>query len=166
MNNEKIITVMYLSGDSITLISKQLNIDRRSIYRILEKNDVSLRIRNKNICVICTKSCDKNICGTCNTNLRRYRMKKLAVEYLGGKCNRCNWSGDFSGYDFHHIDRAKKEYEVSGTNLAAKSWDNIKKELENCELLCALCHRLEHSNYQNEKFLSVLETYKGILRGN
>lgn len=165
MENEKLILKMYLSGDSVTTISNQLNTGRRTIYRILEKNKITLRIRNNYACSICSKSCEKNICPSCNTNLRRYRIKKLSIDYLGGKCNRCGWSGDYSGFDFHHIDRSKKSHETSATTLATKSWEEIKLELDKCELLCALCHRLEHSGYNDDRFIKAVEKYKGILTG-
>jgi hypothetical protein len=36
-------------------------------------------------------------------------------------------------------------------------WDDIKKELDKCILLCAICHRIEHSQYNNELFLKEAE---------
>lgn len=34
-----------------------------------------------------------------------------------------------------------------------------KQELDKCELLCALCHREEHSDY--DKLYELSKTYKG-----
>ena len=36
-------------------------------------------------------------------------------------------------------------------------WELVKLELDKCDLLCALCHRLEHSNYKNPIFLNEAE---------
>jgi hypothetical protein len=47
--------------------------------------------------------------------------------------------------------------------MANMSWDRVKNELDKCDLLCALCHRLEHSNYSNEKLKEVAKNYQGKL---
>jgi hypothetical protein len=160
--DEKIIE-MYNSGIIATVIGENLKISRRTVYRVLEKNNIPLQktlVKNvKRNCLVCNKECINNLCGTCNTNLRRYRVKEKSVEYLGGKCNRCGWSGHISGFDFHHTDPSKKDFGPSGVNLANKSWEVAKKELDKCELLCALCHREEHSNY--EKLYLLSKTYTG-----
>lgn len=158
--DEKIIE-MYEAGIPANTIYKNLKIGKKTVYRVLNKNGVTLQKDIKKNCLICNKECDKNICGTCNTNLRRYRVKKLAVEYLGNKCERCGWQGDLSGYDFHHKDPSKKDFTPSAVELANKSWDRVKTELDKCELLCALCHRLEHSSYK--KLEEVSFVYNGKL---
>jgi len=157
--DEKIIE-MYNSGVNATTIAKTLDIGRRTIYRVLDKYNIPLhKTKPKNNCLVCEKECDKKLCGTCNTNLRRYRVKKKAVEYLGGCCERCGWSGHFSGLDFHHIEPNEKDFSPSAMELAKKSWEKVKNELDKCELLCALCHRLEHSKYD------LLEQYYDLYSG-
>lgn len=151
----------YNSGISANEISKELKIGKKTVYRVLNKNGITLQKNIKKNCLICNKECEKNLCGTCNTNLRRYRVKKLAVEYLGSSCERCGWKGDLSGFDFHHKDPNKKDFNPSALQLANKSWILVKKELDKCELLCALCHRLEHSNYSDLDQISLI--YKGKL---
>jgi len=161
---EQTVIEMYVSGDIATHIHNTLDINRRRVYRILERNDVELQSdkpKETKACVICDREIHKKrICSTCNTNLRRYRVKKMAVTYLGGSCNRCDWSGDLSGYDFHHTDG--KDFNLTGVSMANRKWGEVKKELDRCELLCALCHRLEHSKYDDELFMSEAEDYKGI----
>lgn len=78
--------------------------------------------------------------------MRRWnRIKIKAVEYKGGKCSKCESSTYHpSCYDFHHNDPATKEF--VWTKLRLKSWDKITKELDKCDLLCCICHRLEHLN--------------------
>lgn len=151
---------LYISGINITNISKNLGICRRSIYRILRKHNIKLSTKSKSYsCLICELSCTKKICTVCNTNLRRYRVKKQCVLYLGNKCNKCGWSGHLAGYDFHHKNQNLKTFKPSATNLANRSFEVVKKELDNCELLCAICHRIAHSNY--ESLIKISEIYNG-----
>ena len=72
----------------------------------------------------------------------------VSVNYLGGKCKQCGWSGDLSGFDFHHRDKDEKHFDPSAAKLANKSWEVVKQELNKCDLLCAICHRKEHSKYE------------------
>ncbi len=63
------------------------------------------------------------------------KRKELCLEYLGGKCVVC---GTTHNLQFDHIKREGKKYEIS-TKLTNK-WDNLKEELDKCQLLCAPCH--------------------------
>lgn len=155
--DEKIIE-LYDSNVSATDIANNLKIARKTVYRALERHNVILHKYRPNNCLLCGKESKKKLCGTCNTNLRRYRAKKLAVDYLGGKC-KCGWSGDVSGFDFHHRNPEEKSFNVSGLKLASISWEEAKVELDKCNLLCALCHRLEHSSYDKLEVISL--KYKG-----
>ena len=156
--DEKVIE-MYNSGINATVISNKLKIGRKTVYRVLNKHKIELHKTKEKKCLVCDKTCVKNICGTCNTNLRRFRVKQQCVEYLGGKCNRCDWSGHISGFDFHHLDPNKKDFSPSAVNLANRTWELVKQELDKCELLCALCHREEHSDYV--KLYEISKIYTG-----
>lgn len=160
MERDKKIIEMYTSGILAKNIALDLGIGKKTVYRVLNKYDITLQSTIKNNCLVCDKICDKKLCNTCNTNLRRYRVKKLAVNYLGGKCKKCNWVGDLSGYDFHHLDPTKKDFSPNAANLANKSWDVVKLELDKCDLLCAICHRLEHSNYGALEDISLIYSGK------
>ena len=143
-------------------ISRELSIQRKNVYLILERFNVSLKEHKKENCKICNKHIANNSkgrtkCGTCSTNIRRYKIKKKAVEYKGGCCKKCNWTGDISGFDFHHLNPNEKDFEINGKNIAGMKWEIVKLELDKCDLLCALCHRLEHSNYKNPIFLNEAE---------
>ena len=59
-------------------------------------------------------------------------------EYLGGKCVKC---GTTHNLQFDHIKREGKKYEIS-TKLTNK-WDNLKEELDKCQLLCVDCHKVK-----------------------
>jgi len=76
---------------------------------------------------------------------RRKKLKKMSVEYKGGKCERCGYDKYIGALDFHHIDPSTKDSDISGKKQTA-SWEKVKKELDKCILLCANCHREEHSH--------------------
>jgi len=80
--------------------------------------------------------------------INRWRKRKdLAVEYKGGKCERCSIQGHSSIFDFHHKD--PKEKDCNWTKLRLKAWSSITTELDKCSLLCSNCHRLTHYEMYN-----------------
>jgi len=111
-------------------------------------------------CLICDKAqqgSKRKYCNTCWTRLKRYMLRVKAVEYKGALCQRCGWSGDASGFDFHHRDPGQKDFAISSPNN--HSWLTVKTEIDKCDLLCALCHRLEHKGHPSEKLLKAAETF-------
>lgn len=71
------------------------------------------------------------------------RLRKIkAVEYLGGRCNRCGKDWHPSIYEFHHRDPTTKDRDPS--KMLSLSWGRLAAELDKCDLLCANCHRLTH----------------------
>ncbi len=111
------------------------------------------------ICTLCKKNESRTTrtrCQPCNTKIRRHRAKQAAVKLLGSKCVKCGWSGNILAFEFHHL--RDKEFNI-GRSIN-KSWAVIKEELKKCELLCSNCHRIEHSN-RDEEFLKVVKDYKG-----
>lgn len=80
------------------------------------------------------------------TTRNRNRLRKIkAVEYLGGRCNKCGKDWHPAVFEFHHID--PKEKDLQPSQALQMSWENFKKELDKCILLCANCHRMVHHNY-------------------
>lgn len=75
---------------------------------------------------------------------RRQELKLKAVEYKGGKCSKCGYDQNIHALDFHHLDPKAKELNISRDALS-KPWEQVKKELDKCILLCANCHREVHS---------------------
>lgn len=77
--------------------------------------------------------------------ISKYAKKFRAIEYLGGKCERC---GDTNWYhlEFHHFE--KREFTVS--SLLNKRWSRIKKELDKCKLYCGNCHQEFHSEERGD----------------
>lgn len=165
MSEKEIIEKMINEGKSNVKIAEVIGCHRTTIPKKINKYGIDdsfreikkqkFKLEKKVGCVICDKPTDskRRRCSVCDTNIRRYRARKAGVEYLGGECNRCDWSGDISGYDFHHL--RDKKFNLNGLNMANKKWVLVKEELDKCELLCALCHRLEHSNYMNDMFIEI-----------
>ena len=90
----------------------------------------------------------KRICKKCRCEAvqkRRHKLKQMSVEYKGGKCKECGFSGHPACYDFHHIDPNEKDFGISSKGYTLK-WEKVKTELDKCILLCANCHRLKHAS--------------------
>lgn len=75
---------------------------------------------------------------------RRKKLKKMAIEYKGGKCIFCGYDKCNDALDFHHLDSKEKEFGLSVRGLT-RSWEKIKEELDKCILVCANCHRELHA---------------------
>ena len=85
----------------------------------------------------------RKICGSCSVSKKRWKSKIELINFLGGKCNKCNFKGHPGAFHFHHINPREKKYELNANKLLKKDrWQEIKK----CQLLCANCHSIEHSN--------------------
>lgn len=69
---------------------------------------------------------------------RRREIKRLLIEYKGGKCEKCGYDKCIAALEFHHINPLEKEYQVS---KVSNSFEKLKKEADKCQLLCANCHR-------------------------
>lgn len=117
------------------------------VYR--EINDFYTRRRTN-----CSGYC--KACASKKTTERQRKIKKIMVEYKGGRCqsSNCSTPGGYdrsiNGLDFHHVDPTKKEFNLSQVRLT-KMNDKIKKELDKCILLCANCHRERHEEIILEK---------------
>ncbi len=95
--------------------------------------------KGEGFCSYC-KSCLSEI----STDGQKDRKKK-AVEYKGGKCEKCGYDKCLAAFDFHHLDPNEKDYEPSRLFGQNHSWETIKSELDKCALLCANCHRETHN---------------------
>ena len=79
--------------------------------------------------------------------IRNRERKLMGIAYLGGKCKRCGGEFHPAVFEFHHKNPAEKEY--SPSHALQQSWENFKKELDKCDLLCANCHRMTHHDWEN-----------------
>ena len=77
-----------------------------------------------------------------STTKGRAAKKEQAIEYLGGKCWKCEKTFERECYDFHHLVPATKKYDWN--KMQRREWSIIQKELDKCILLCSNCHRIAH----------------------
>ena len=70
---------------------------------------------------------------------RRRKIKLMAIEHKGGKCQVCGYNKYPGALDFHHIS-GKKSFNL-GHKGYTHSWQTVLKELDKCLLVCANCHR-------------------------
>lgn len=89
----------------------------------------------------------KRHCGKCSSEAvqrRRDKIKRLAVEYKGGKCSVCGYDTCIAALQFHHLDPTKKEFGVASKGHT-RSWSRVRDEIDKCILVCANCHaEIEH----------------------
>ena len=75
---------------------------------------------------------------------RRKKVRQMAVEHKGGKCELCGYDRCIDAFEFHHNDSSKKNFGISEKGYT-RSWKEVVKELDNCMLVCANCHRELHA---------------------
>ena len=84
-----------------------------------------------------------NKCGVERVQKRRQRLKELSVQYKGGKCQVCGYNKCIKALDFHHVNPKAKNFTISMKGHI-KSWTKVKKELDQCIVVCSNCHREIH----------------------
>lgn len=84
----------------------------------------------------------RKVCNSCMSNRQRFGVKEKAIEYKGGKCERCGYNRCIRALVFHHLDATKKSFGISGNH--GRKWEMLIKELDKCILLCSNCHMEEH----------------------
>jgi len=70
---------------------------------------------------------------------RRRKIKLMAIEYKGGKCQVCGYNKYPGALDLHHIN-GNKSFGI-GEKGYTRSWEKVREELDKCILVCANCHR-------------------------
>lgn len=124
----------------------------------------------KKVCVICGKEFEtipmghtRKYCFECSPSYSkedksqgraktitaiRHAVKKELVKYKGGKCEICGYDKCLGSLQFHHLDPNKKEFNPSREyNKSNPNMDDLKKEVDKCQLLCANCHSEIHFNW-------------------
>ena len=79
----------------------------------------------------------------------RKNLKTKAIEYKGGRCERCGYDKSPRSLVFHHRDPAEKDFAIGG-NGHSRAWDRVKIGLDKCDLLCANCHGEVHEQWEQE----------------
>jgi hypothetical protein len=75
---------------------------------------------------------------------KRKKIRRMAVEYKGSKCEICGYDRCIEALEFHHNDITKKDFGISNKGYT-RSWLKVKEELEKCTMVCANCHRELHA---------------------
>lgn len=71
---------------------------------------------------------------------RRRKLKLMAMEYKGGKCQICGYAKYPGALDLHHLNPKEKEFGL-GDKGYTRSWEKVRAELDKCVLVCSNCHR-------------------------
>lgn len=100
-------------------------------------------IKNRKYCYNCVPA------GLNQTEALRYKKRAIKhelVKYKGGKCELCGYNKTECALQFHHINPEEKEFSLSHINLNnfTVTMNDLKKEVDKCQLLCANCHFEQH----------------------
>ena len=82
-------------------------------------------------------------CAVESVQKRRNNVRKMAIEYKGGKCEICGYDRCLDALEFHHLNPKEKDFGISKKGYTI-SFEKVKKELDKCMLVCANCHREIH----------------------
>ncbi len=74
---------------------------------------------------------------------RRKKVRQMAIDFKGGRCQICGYSRCPEALEFHHLESSEKDFGISDKGYT-RSWEKIKAELDKCLLVCANCHREIH----------------------
>ncbi len=75
---------------------------------------------------------------------KRYALKREKQMFLhkykkDRGCIKCGYNKCVQALEFDHIDRSKKNFQMS--RAYNYGWKKLIEELENCIILCSNCHR-------------------------
>ncbi len=108
-------------------------------------------------CFQCHRTTKKTrLCSSCNAQIRRAYLFRLAIQVLGGRCTRCGWSGEVAGY----ILRMPGGDNLTSVHLTKKPWAVVKKSVAKCTLLCACCYRVM-GDTRTDSFWDEVDRLKG-----
>lgn len=78
---------------------------------------------------------------------RRRKLRAMALQLKGGRCEKCGYDRCQDALEFHHPSGSSKDFGITSKGLT-RSWQVIRREIGKCQLLCANCHREVHSKLQ------------------
>lgn len=81
---------------------------------------------------------------------RREKVKLMAIEYKGGKCEICGYDKCPDALEFHHLNSNEKDFGIAQKGYT-RSFELVKKELDKCILVCSNCHREIHYNLRDKQ---------------
>jgi len=75
---------------------------------------------------------------------RRHKIKQMALEFMGGKCQNCGYRKCPRALEFHHKNPKEKNFGIAYKGHS-RSWQRVKQELDKCVLVCSKCHHEIHA---------------------
>lgn len=114
----------------------------RSAGRVLPKR--CIRCGRKPPAVSFYRTNGLRYCKACANHLKWMRdvdLKKKAIQYKGGRCLRCGYTGHYAAFQFHHL----RDKEMTWNMMRNTGWERVRTELDKCQLLCANCHQIIHT---------------------
>ena len=86
----------------------------------------------------------KSCCRKQKNNKRRANREKLIGYKKTLSCSKCGFS-DHRALEFHHVDPSIKDGNIA-TLIHDHPFEYVLNEINKCVVLCANCHRIEHSD--------------------
>lgn len=69
-------------------------------------------------------------------------LRHKLIGGAGGACKQCGKVVEEWQFEFHHRDKDRKNFELSGNNILSYSVEELLAEIKKCDLLCSTCHRV------------------------
>lgn len=85
---------------------------------------------------------------------RHKKIRQMAIDYKGGRCQICGYNRCIEALEFHHINSSGKDFGISEKGYT-RGWIKVKEELEKCILVCANCHRELHAKVQLSREIGI-----------
>lgn len=101
-------------------------------------------------CYECSPHEDENMSHAQAVTIKRRAIKKMLIEYKGGKCEYCGYDKCMRALEFHHLNPNEKDFGLS--RCLSKSISSLKKEVDKCILLCSNCHAEEHERLYEQGY--------------
>ncbi len=120
----------YYKNNSLNETAKFFKVSTSTVKRYVKKKRQLLTIEERKV---------KNYQ---RVKSHRQKIKIKAIEYKGGKCEKCSYDKCKWALDFHHINKEEKDFNIA--RYGTLSWEKIKVELDKCIMVCANCHREIH----------------------
>lgn len=133
LSNEIILNIReYYKTHELIETAKKFNVNKSTVLKYCDTKRIKLSEKQKK---------EHNYAGV---KKRINNLKKMGVEYKGGKCIKCGYNKSVWALEYHHRNPKEKDFAIG--SKPSIGWEKLKKELDKCDLVCANCHREIHHN--------------------